>query len=268
MFTIIGGDGKEYGPVSVDQVRAWMAGGRANLTTRVRAIGTEEWKTIAQVPEITGSTGAAALPGTAAPLVADRVVVLDILSCYDRSWTLLKANFWPLVGLSIVIGVAYYLLVYAQREGLFFLTPLFKDVLLGAFACYFLRRIRGQPSTIPDAVKGVGKPFGALVAIGLVTSLFVTAGFFCLIIPGIYLLVAYLFAAFLAVDKGLGFWDAMETSRRVITRNWWRVFGLILLGIPVMVLGALALGVGIFVAIPLVLGAYVYAYEDLCNPAR
>jgi uncharacterized membrane protein len=268
MFTIIGGDGKEYGPVSVDQVRAWMAGGRANLTTKVRAVGSEEWKAIADVPEITGSASPPPVPGVSVPLVADRVVVLDILSCYDRSWTLLKANFWPLVGLSVVICVVYALLADAQKHGLFFLTPLFKDVLLGAFAFYFLRRIRGQPATIADAFKGVGKPFGPLVAIGLVTSLFVTVGIFCLIIPGIYLLVAYLFAAFLAVDKGLGFWDAMETSRRVITRNWWRVFGLILLGIPFMILGALALGVGILVAIPLVLGAYVYAYEDLCNSGR
>ncbi len=268
MFTIIGGDGKEYGPVSVDQVRAWMAGGRANLTTKVRAVGTEDWRTIAEVPEITGSASTAAVPGVSAPPVADRVVVLDILSCYDRSWTLLKANFWPLVGLSVVICVAYALLADAQKHGLFFLTPLFKDVLLGAFCCYFLRRMRGQPSTITDAFKGVGKPFGQLVAIGLVTSLFVTVGIFCLILPGIYLLVAYLFAAFLAVDKGLGFWDAMETSRRVITRNWWRVFGLILLGFPFLLLGAVALGVGIFVAIPLVVGAYVYAYEDLCNSPK
>jgi uncharacterized membrane protein len=245
-----------------------MAGGRANLTTKVKAVGTEEWKAIADVPEITGAASASTGPGISAPLVADRVVVLDILSCYDRSWKLLKANFWPLIGLSIVICVAYALLVDAQRHGLFFLTPLFKDVLLGAFAFYFLRRIRGQTATITDAFKGIGKPFGPLVAIGLVTSLFVTVGIFCLILPGIYLLVAYLFAAFLAVDKGLGFWDAMETSRRVITRNWWRVFGLILLSLPCLILGALALGVGIFVAIPLVLGAYVYAYEDLCNSGR
>jgi hypothetical protein len=267
MFTIIGGDGKEYGPVSVDQIRAWMAGGRANLTTKVRAVGTEEWKTIAEVPEITGSASAAE-PGVSAPLAYERAVTLDILGCYDRSWTLLKANFWPLVGLSAVISVAYALLADADKHGIFFLTPLFTGVLLGTFCCYYLRRIRGQPSTIPDAFKGVGKPFGSLVVIGLVTSLFVTVGMFCLILPGIYLLVAYLFSSFLAVDKGLGFWDAMETSRRVITRNWWRVFGLILLGIPFMLLGALALAVGIFVALPLVLGAYVYAYEDLCNPGK
>ena len=54
----------------------------------------------------------------------------------------------------------------------------------------------------------------------------------------------------------------------MVTRQWWRVFGLTLLAIPFLILGAVAFGVGIFVAIPLVLGAVTYAYEDLCNPAK
>ena len=70
------------------------------------------------------------------------------------------------------------------------------------------------------------------------------------------------------MDKRLGFWEAMETSRKVVTRQWWRVFGLMLLAIPFLILGAVAFGVGIFVTIPLVLGAFTYAYEDLCNPAK
>ena len=33
MYTIIGGDGKEYGPVTAEQIRSWIAAGRANLET-------------------------------------------------------------------------------------------------------------------------------------------------------------------------------------------------------------------------------------------
>ena len=32
MFTILGGDGKEYGPVPTDQIRRWIVAGRANLS--------------------------------------------------------------------------------------------------------------------------------------------------------------------------------------------------------------------------------------------
>lgn len=33
MFFIIGGDGKEYGPVSAEQIKAWIQGGRASVET-------------------------------------------------------------------------------------------------------------------------------------------------------------------------------------------------------------------------------------------
>jgi uncharacterized membrane protein len=58
----------------------------------------------------------------------------------------------------------------------------------------------------------------------------------------------------------------MEASRRVVTSQWWRVLGLLLLSLPFLLLGVAALGVGVFVAIPLVVGAYAYAYDDLFSP--
>lgn len=51
MFTIIGGDGKEYGPVSTEQIRAWIAGGRANLDTQARAAGSQEWRRLGDYAE-------------------------------------------------------------------------------------------------------------------------------------------------------------------------------------------------------------------------
>jgi uncharacterized RDD family membrane protein YckC len=51
MFTIIGGDGKEYGPATAAQVRGWLAAGRANLDTKAKAIGSEEWRPLGEFPE-------------------------------------------------------------------------------------------------------------------------------------------------------------------------------------------------------------------------
>ena len=39
MYTIVGADGREYGPATADQVRRWIAEGRANAQTRVRVEG-------------------------------------------------------------------------------------------------------------------------------------------------------------------------------------------------------------------------------------
>ncbi len=263
MYTIIGGDGKEYGPVSIDQVRAWIAGGRANLSTKVRAVGTDTWKSIADCPEITGSAATAGSAGISAAQVADRGVTLDFLGCYERSWTLLKANFWPLVGVTLLICVMHAVLIGVDRQGLHLIDTLFSGVIGAGSLYYTLLKARGQPAELGDAFAGFTRAFLTLLVIAIVKGLLVTLGVLCLILPGIYLAVAYSFTALVAVDKRLGFWETMELSRRVVTRNWWPVFALCLLAIPVLLVGVLALGVGIFVAIPLIVGAFVYAYEDL-----
>ena len=51
----------------------------------------------------------------------------------------------------------------------------------------------------------------------------------CLILPGIYLFIAWTFSVPLVADKGLEFWSAMELSRKVVTRVWFEIFGLVVL---------------------------------------
>lgn len=62
MYKVIGADGREYGPVTGEQLRQWIAEGRANAQTRVQAEGTTEWKPLADFPELLGTT--AAVPPT------------------------------------------------------------------------------------------------------------------------------------------------------------------------------------------------------------
>lgn len=63
MYKIRGGDGKEYGPVSADTLRAWVNQGRANGQTFVLAEGGTEWKILSVLPEFAGLFAPAATPG-------------------------------------------------------------------------------------------------------------------------------------------------------------------------------------------------------------
>jgi hypothetical protein len=63
MFKIIGADLKEYGPITADQLRQWIAEGRVNAQTKVQPEGATEWKTMADLPEF-----AAVLPKPVPPL--------------------------------------------------------------------------------------------------------------------------------------------------------------------------------------------------------
>lgn len=59
MYRIIGADGKEYGPVTAEQLRQWITEGRANADTRTLLEGTSDWKRLADFPEFSLLFGAA-----------------------------------------------------------------------------------------------------------------------------------------------------------------------------------------------------------------
>ena len=66
--------------------------------------------------------------------------------------------------------------------------------------------------------------FVPLLLLSLIAGLFISIGTILLIIPGVYLGVAYLFATCLVVDRRLDFWPAMELSRRTVTPRWFHYF--------------------------------------------
>jgi Domain of unknown function (DUF4190)/GYF domain 2 len=65
MYKVMGTDGKEYGPVSAEILREWIAQRRANGQTRVQAEGSIEWKALSELPDFT--TALANVPHAAAP---------------------------------------------------------------------------------------------------------------------------------------------------------------------------------------------------------
>ncbi len=51
MYKVVGADGKEYGPVTADLLRQWIAEGRASAQTKVLAEGASGWKYLWEFPE-------------------------------------------------------------------------------------------------------------------------------------------------------------------------------------------------------------------------
>ena len=69
VYKIIGADGREYGPITIDVLRQWISEGRANRETKVLPDGATEWKTVADLPELT-PTAPARPPGPPPTLTA------------------------------------------------------------------------------------------------------------------------------------------------------------------------------------------------------
>ncbi len=110
-YTIIGGDQKQYGSVSAEDVRRWIADGRLNAQSLMREETDTEFRALSAFPEFADALAAqaAAAGGVANPAVANPVQVLDgdyeldIGSCISRSWALVKNNFGPVVGITTLV---------------------------------------------------------------------------------------------------------------------------------------------------------------------
>ena len=76
MYKIIGGDQKEYGPISTEQLRAWIAEGRVNSQTPLQAEGQTGWRPLGEFPEFAAHTAAHVPPSQP----AKSVKVFGILS--------------------------------------------------------------------------------------------------------------------------------------------------------------------------------------------
>jgi len=272
MYKIIGADGKEYGPVTLEQLRQWLAEGRINTQTQIQSAGTTNWKFLGELPEFTnparGNAGNVP-PVVPAPVNAEalaaqilaRTYTIQIGSCISRGWALVKANFWLLVGASFVS------LLLAGGCGVPYIGPAISLIIggpmLGGLYALILKKIRGQSATFGDAFVGFSIAFVPLMLAHIVSGSLVMVGFLLLIIPGIYLVIAWQFTLALVIDKKIDFWPAMELSRKVVSQHWWVFFGLLIVSVLIILLGCVCCLVGVFIAIPVGLAAMMYAYEDI-----
>ena len=69
MYKIVGADGKEYGPVTIAQLRQWLTEGRVNAQTRVLA-GDADWKKLGELPEFALSAAQAQFQQPIRPLAS------------------------------------------------------------------------------------------------------------------------------------------------------------------------------------------------------
>lgn len=91
-----------------------------------------------------------------------------------------------------------------------------------------------------------------LLIMFILMGVLIVGGLLLLILPGIYLAIAYSFAPYLIIEKGLGVWESLETSRKAITQYWWRYFGLMLVSGLLVIAGIIPLFIGLIWVLPLI----------------
>lgn len=188
MYKIIGADQKEYGPISADQIREWIAEGRLDARTQACAEGSQDWKPLGMFPEFSFGTSplAAGIPPatSSAPFSPEEILArdytLDIIGCVTRGWELFKANFVTLFLSSLVVFITTFALnlLIGMTSGAVFKGASSASVVLqqllacaaalvtgplgGGLCLVYLRTIRLEPTNISEIFIGFQRAFTQL----------------------------------------------------------------------------------------------------------
>jgi uncharacterized membrane protein len=248
-------------------------------------------------PETVPPVGAySALPSD----ILERDYELDIGACVSQGAELLKEKFGIVFGVTaiylLIQGAIQGLASIPFIGPVFSLGSLFVvGQLLAGTYLVILKVLRGQPAEVGELFVGFKATYAQLLLTYLIMTLLIAlaalpgalvmgvpvvimlnresvdavlmtiavVGFFVLLLPVVYLSVVYSFSLALVIDKGVGFWQALETSRKVVNKHWFMVFGLLLVIGLINVVGILLCCVGLFLSMPLGFAALMYAYETL-----
>lgn len=175
--------------------------------------------------------------------------------------------FGVLVAASFLLGMVFGMAGGDSESGLpvivqqLILTAITLPLGMGLFMLG-LKRSVDQPIAVPALFDYYGKTVQLLLTMILMYIMLII-GFLLLILPGIYLAVAYYFALPLVVEKNLGPWQALEASRKAITKRWFSVFGFVLLLTLIIVISAILLGIGLIWTFPLAMIAMGVLYRNM-----
>jgi uncharacterized membrane protein len=133
-------------------------------------------------------------------------------------------------------------------------------LLAGMFIAVKRRMLHGQ-TDLMDLFAGFNLFIDSFL-IGILTTLFAFVGLLLCLFPGFIVTAFYLFAYLFVVDRKLGFWDAMESSRRLVVQDLLGYVLFVLLLLLFNLLGLILLGVGLLVTIPVSVAAIAVAYKE------
>ena len=187
--------------------------------------------------------------------------IVNIQDYIRQGWEMFKQHVGEFVGFTLIVFVASVVSSKLAFAGSFIVSAVVSSLTAGYSIAAF-KLMSGQRFEFADFFKGFNY-FLPLFLASLAASFLVCVGLLLLLIPGIYLAVSYMFATFFIIDYRMEFWQALETSRKIISQNWFAFFGFSFALFAINLLGVLAFGVGLLVTIPVTVCAAAIAYKEI-----
>ena len=305
-YEMIGSDGEQYGPFTIQQLQDTLSQDRANAQTQIRETGTEAWHPLGQV------LGNQSIENFSeyreAILTGNRR--LDVGLAFSQGSELFKAHMGILIGSFLL----FMLLIMATASVPFIgscVQITLQGPLTGGFFILILNLVRTGAASIGDLFKGF-ESFGGLFLVTLAQTLIVTLvilprvalmiggfvmevdfgdlegqneeavlkalgagllhpltilGFLSMILLSIISYTLIFFPLPLLADRKLGFGEAFGLGFQVSKRNFFPIFKLIIIGSLVMAVSLIPCGLGLIFAGPWFYAVMAQAYEQMFSPS-
>jgi len=183
-------------------------------------------------------------------LVSQQPVKVQIGVWINRGWDCLVRD----LGVSLLVGLVATILLGA--------LPILVGPVYAGLAMTGIRKAERGKADIQDFFSGFGNFFLQAFFSSILICLFAIVGLAFIIIPGLVILSMYMFTFHFMVHRGDDFWQAMEASRRLVSRDY---FGFVAFGLllgAINLLGLMLLGVGVVITLPVTSYALTAAYLD------
>ena len=305
-YEMIGSDGEQYGPFTIQQLQDTLSQDRANAQTQIRETGTEAWQPLGQV------LGNQSIENFSeyreAILTGNRR--LDVGLAFSQGGELFKAHMGILIGSFLLFMVLIMATASVPFVGSCVQITL-QGPLLGGFFILILNLVRTGAASIGDLFKGF-ESFGGLFLVTLAQALIVTLvilpgvalmvggfvmevdfgdiqwqndeavlkalgagllhpltilGFLSMILLSIISYTLIFFPLPLLADRKLGFGEAFGLGFQVSKRNFFPIFKLIIIGSLVMAVSLIPCGLGLIFAGPWFYAVMAQAYEQMFSPS-
>lgn len=300
MYSIIGGDGKTYGPVPASEVERWIREGRADRRTKVKPEGEPEWRELGSLEDFFSHapTNPPRLGLERGPRYLTVQGGLDLRSCLGTAWRAYRQDPWRITGVVVLTFLVQFLMNNIPVIGLI-LAFLLNGPVLGGLYFFCHRSLHGASAGTGDVTATIRERFlpcflattvsnllafgpfllGLIPAVALATGMETLDPAKLLERPGLaalmalpllggafamfYLLLLWSLAVPVAACSSMDFWEALKTSWHGVRANLFRYFGLVLALAFFNLLGVLCLVIGLFVTVPLTLLATMAAYDQI-----
>lgn len=202
--------------------------------------------------------------------------MFSIKESVKYGWQKTKANFWKAAALVAIAAVPSFI-VSIFDSAMQDTESLASDIVLGILIVavniasiiigigimkMFLRINEGENPPVKEIFSAYGV-FWKYLGTSILYGLIVVGGLILLVVPGIIWAIKYSFATLIVVDTQSGPIKALKESGNITKGSKWKMLGLAIISVIMVIVGYAVLFVGALVTIPISSFAWIYVYRTL-----